>query len=273
MGRRLLPRRAWTVLAIVVALGLIGGYIAYVARQSPEEVAGPPPGCHVSLDATTYTLGLEETAHATTIAAVAKRMGMPNHAVTVALATALQESKLRNLDYGDRDSLGLFQQRPSQGWGTPDEVLTPHVAAATFFDRLARVPGWEGMPVTVAAQKVQRSAAPEAYAKWEHEARAIAIATTGEIPAGLTCRTEVGPAADERMLRLSITRELGAPALEVALPDGHGWTAATWLVGHAAEFGLTSVAYAGHIWTPSTGLWLAYGGPIDAVVRVTQEEE
>jgi hypothetical protein len=272
MGGRLLPRSAWTFVAIVAVLGLIGGYIAYVATREPEEVAGPPPGCHVSLDATTYTLGLEETANATTIAAVAKRMGMPNHAVTIALATALQESKLRNIDYGDRDSLGLFQQRPSQGWGTPEEVMTPDVAAMSFYERLARVEGWEVMPVTDAAQKVQRSAAPHAYAKWEHQARALAIATTGEIPAGLTCRTDVGPPADKRVLRLSITRELGAPALEVPLPDGRGWTAATWLVGHAAEYGITSVAYAGHIWTPSTGQWLAYGGPVDAVVRVTQEE-
>jgi hypothetical protein len=272
MGGRLFPRWAGSALILLVVLGLVGGYIAFVATRSPEESAGPPPGCHVSLDAATYTLELDQTAHATTIAAVAKRMGMPNHAVTVALATALQESKLRNLDYGDRDSLGLFQQRPSQGWGTPEEVMTPHHAAATFYERLARVEGWDHMPVTTAAQHVQRSAAPDAYAKWEHQARAIAIATTGEVPAGLACRVDVAPASDSRVLRLSITRELGAPALEVPLPDGRGWTAASWLVGHAGEYGITSVAYAGHIWTPSTGRWLAYGGPVDAVVRVSQAE-
>jgi hypothetical protein len=109
-------RRGWGVAAIIVAVALISWYIAIVATRK-HEVAEAPPGCHVALDGQTYTLTQEQTAHATTISAVGKRLGMPAHAVSVALATALQESKLRNLDYGDRDSLGLFQQRPSQGWG------------------------------------------------------------------------------------------------------------------------------------------------------------
>ncbi|WP_219419845.1 hypothetical protein [Pseudonocardia nigra] len=88
----------------------------------------------------------------------------------MALATALQESGLRNLDYGDRDSLGLFQQRPSQGWGSPAEVQDPRYAATQFYDRLVDVPGWTEMPLWQAAQTVQRSAFPTAYAKWEQTA-------------------------------------------------------------------------------------------------------
>ena len=85
---------------------------------------------------TTYTLDIDQAANSTTIAAVGKRLGLPDHAVTVALAAALQESRLHNLPYGDRDSLGLFQQRPSQGWGTATEILTPSYAAAAFFRAL-----------------------------------------------------------------------------------------------------------------------------------------
>jgi hypothetical protein len=258
---------------VLLVAGLIAAYIAIVAnKDGKRDQAAPPPGCHVSLDATTYTFGVEQTAHATTIAAVGKRMGMPDHAVTVAIATALQESKLHNLDHGDRDSLGLFQQRPSQGWGTPEEVMTPHYAAAAFFDRLARVEGWESLPVTTAAQHVQRSAVPDAYGKWEHQARALAQATTGEIPIGLTCRVDAVPQAESNApLRLAIAHELGEPALDVPVPYARGWTVASWLIAHSAEFGITSVSFSGQIWTPASGQWLAYGGPPDAVVRVSQE--
>lgn len=221
---------------MLLVAGLIAAYIAIVAnKDGKRDQAVPPPGCHVSLDATTYTFGVAQTAHATTIAAVGKRMGLPDHAVTVAIASALQESQLHNLDHGDRDSLGLFQQRPSQGWGTPEEIMTPHYAAAAFFDRLARVEGWE-------------------------------------IPIGLTCWVDAAPQAESNApLRLAIAHELGEPALDVPVPYARGWTVASWLIAHSAEFGIMSVSYSGQIWTPTSGQWLAYGGPPDAVVRVSQE--
>jgi hypothetical protein len=109
----------------------------------------------------------EQRENAALIIGVAKGMGLPPRAWLVALATAMQESTLRNLNYGDRDSLGLFQQRPSQGWGTPAEVTNPVYATTTFLQRLVQVPGWDKLPVTVAAQIVQRSAFPDAYAQWE----------------------------------------------------------------------------------------------------------
>jgi hypothetical protein len=107
--------------------------------------------------------------------------------VTIALATAMQESKLRNLDYGDRDSLGLFQQRPSQGWGTPEQIMDPVYAAGKFYSELVKVTGFEDMPITEAAQAVQRSAYPDAYAKHEAAARSFASSLTGHSPAALTC--------------------------------------------------------------------------------------
>jgi hypothetical protein len=244
-----------------------GGYLVYAATRAEDSAA--PPGCRVSLENRTYTLSPEQTSHATTIAAVGKRMGMPDHAVSVALAAALQESKLQNLQYGDRDSLGLFQQRPSQGWGTESEVLTPHYAAGAFYRRLARIPGWESLPVTTAAQRVQHSGAPLAYARWEHEARAIAQAA---IPAGLSCRVDVGPTqASGKPLRQALTRELGPLTLDVPVPEARGWTVAAWLIGHAPEYGISQVSFADRIWTASSGRWVAYTGPVDMTVRVTEE--
>ncbi len=152
-------RRSWAVAIVVLVVATAGGYLVSPRRENKDAA---PPGCHVSLENQTYTLSPEQTSHATTIAAVGKRMGMPDHAVSVALAAALQESKLQNLQYGDRDSLGLFQQRPSQGWGSESEVLTPHYAAGAFYRRLARIRGWESLPVTTAAQRVQRSGGADA---------------------------------------------------------------------------------------------------------------
>ncbi|MCG6497103.1 C40 family peptidase [Kitasatospora sp. A2-31] len=104
---------------------------------------------------------------AKTIVATGMSMNVSARGQVIALATALQESNLRNLSYGDRDSLGLFQQRPSQGWGTAEQIQDPVYASTRFYKALLEVPGWEQLPLTVAAQKVQRSGFPDAYAKWE----------------------------------------------------------------------------------------------------------
>lgn len=125
-------------------------------------------------------LPAEQIPHAKTIVATGIAMKIPERGQVVALATAIQESRLRNLRYGDRDSLGLFQQRPSQGWGTPEEILDPVYAATKFYDGLLKVAGWQQMTVTQAAQAVQLSGYPDAYAQWEPLARALqqAIVTT-----------------------------------------------------------------------------------------------
>ncbi|MFK0132292.1 C40 family peptidase [Streptomyces rubiginosohelvolus] len=115
----------------------------------------------------------EQIPHAKTIQATGVAMNVPPRGQVVALATALQESGLRNLNYGDRDSLGLFQQRPSQGWGSATEVLDPVHASTKFYEGLKKVSGWESLSVTQAAQEVQLSGFPEAYAKWEPLATAL----------------------------------------------------------------------------------------------------
>ena len=247
--------RKLTAAAIALAL-VVGATVAAVVVLTRSE---PPVAarCRVSLGPTSsFVLDLDQANNATTIAAVGKRLGLPDHAVTVAVAAALQESGLHNLDHGDRDSLGLFQQRPSQGWGTPSQILTPSYAARVFYEELARVPNWQNLAVTDAAQRVQRSAAPDAYAQWEPEARAIARATTGEVPAGLACRSETpNKGTSVAAVDAALTAELGTPGLGTPLGDARGWTVASWLVGHATQFGIESVSFEGHTWTPSAGAW------------------
>lgn len=115
----------------------------------------------------------EQLPNAKTIQATGVAMNIPVRGQVVALATALQESGLRNLTYGDRDSLGLFQQRPSQGWGTANEILDPVYASTKFYEALEKVSGWQSLSITQAAQAVQRSGFRDAYAKWEPLASAL----------------------------------------------------------------------------------------------------
>ncbi len=162
---------------MVVAV-LVG--VAWAARgEEPAPPAGP--GCPV--EGTSVELTPDQAANVEAIAAVAAERGLPDRAVVIALATAQQESRLRNLDYGDRDSLGLFQQRPSQGWGTPEQVRDPPYAAGEFYERLVQVPGWETGRLTDVAQTVQRSGFPELYQQWEPMAQALtdALGEDGEL--------------------------------------------------------------------------------------------
>jgi hypothetical protein len=128
-----------------------------------------------------------QRAVAGTILAVGRARRVPDRGLVVAIAAALQESQLRNLNHGDRDSLGVFQQRA--GWGTPAQRMTPTYAAGKFYDALAQVPGWQTMPLTVAAQAVQRSGYPGAYAQWEPLARAVVTGAGGAQPVagGMQC--------------------------------------------------------------------------------------
>ena len=111
-------------------------------------------------------LDTDQAGIAATIAGIAVRHRLPQRAITIALAAALQESQLQNLDYGDRNSVGVFQQRPSQGWGTTAEIEDPVYATTRFFAALVKVPGYTTMPVDQAAQDVQHSADGYAYEQW-----------------------------------------------------------------------------------------------------------
>ncbi|WP_338676795.1 NlpC/P60 family protein [Streptomyces sp. SCSIO 30461] len=129
-------------------------------------------------------LPAEQIPHARTIVATGISLNVPRRGQVVALATALQESRLRNLNYGDRDSLGLFQQRPSQGWGTPEQIRDPLYASERFYKALLGVRGWQQMTVTQAAQVVQKSGYPDAYAQWEPLASALQTAIAATFPGG-----------------------------------------------------------------------------------------
>lgn len=139
----------------------------------------------------------EQVGHAATISAVGAQMGVPMRGWIIAVATAIQESGLRNLSRGDRDSIGLFQQRPSQGWGTPEQLSDPEYAAGKFYQKLLTMQGWQQMPLTDAAQAVQLSAYPDAYAKHEPDATVLVNTVSGLIDpsdvAPLDCAGATGP--------------------------------------------------------------------------------
>ncbi|MBB2938153.1 hypothetical protein FHX82_005229 [Amycolatopsis bartoniae] len=234
---------------LVLAVVLGGVTWLVLALRKP-----PPPSCAAG----SYSLSPEQAQNAATIAGVGIRVGMPAHAVTVALATALQESKLQNLTGGDRDSAGLFQQRPSQGWGTYEEVTDPVHAATAFYQRLKALPGWAQLPVTEAAQEVQHSGAPDAYAQWEDEARALASALTGLTPGAFTCRNLVPDAPKADLVTVADT-ELGRASFTGSHDSGSGWALATWLVANATRFGVDTVTFNGQQWTADSGKWSPSG--------------
>jgi hypothetical protein len=246
-----------------VAVTLVG----VIRLQSDDDsIAGPgpatpaTPACVATSPSGRLRLDLAQAEDASTIAAVARRDGLPEHAVTVAFAAALQESKLRNPTSGDLDSVGVFQQRPSQGWGTPDELQVPRLAAAGFFAALVRVPNWQTMAVADAAQAVQHSAAGDAYRQWEHQATILTEALTGHNPAAFSCRfpplaAVLAPVAGPDPLATAMTAELGPVDLAGPMPEETGWAVASWLVAHAAADHVSSVTFMGQAWTPTSGSW------------------
>jgi hypothetical protein len=158
------------------------------SASAPEPEPDPPAGV-----SPVGGLSQVQIDHAATIVAMGQRAGLPEYAYVIAIATALQESNLRNLANPtvpeslnhphdgtgtDHDSVGLFQQRYTTGWGTVAQIMDPSYAATKFYQALASVPGWESMAVTIAAQTVQRSAFPDAYAKHEPLARQVVAALT-----------------------------------------------------------------------------------------------
>ncbi|WP_435879311.1 heavy metal transporter [Streptomyces mutabilis] len=201
--------------AASMVLLAVAGYLAV------KYVTADAPGCKVVSakdGGATYEFTPEQAVNAATITAVGTARDLPERAVTIALATALQESTLRNIDHGDRDSLGLFQQRPSQGWGSPEEIMDPAYSAGMFYDHLVEVPDYTRLPLTVAAQRVQRSGFPDAYAKHEPDAALLAAALTGRSGATLTCEGRPGAtrAGGPDAVRAALVRDFGRDVLRPA---------------------------------------------------------
>jgi hypothetical protein len=190
-----LPIVAVPLMLLAALLGLV------VVIQPPEPAAATTDLCRVDsgrLDASPAGVDREQLGNAATIIQVARLRDVPARGMVVAIAAALQESSLRNLSGGDRDSAGLFQMRPSTGWGSWGQVTDPVYAATAFFGGpdvppdnpgLFDVPGWEQMPIAEAAQAVERSAYPDAYTKWADDAAAVVAAITGE---AVDCTTTTG---------------------------------------------------------------------------------
>lgn len=279
-------RKPVVVVALFALLGALGVVVAVNSLDGKLSLPRLGPECIVRADGE-VTLDLVQMANAATITAVGVRRKMSEQAVVVALATALQESKLENLEDGDRDSLGLFQQRPSQGWGTPEKIQDPRYAADKFYSALKKVKGWKQMRVTDAAQKVQRSAYPNAYEKWADEAAVLARALTGRATGAVECTVTAEPvlrgaaaaAALVEGMRLDWgkgldTVEASQPTgLTVAVKDANaGWRYAHWLVSHASLTGLERVRFADREWTAADGTWQPVTGdqPADNATVVAE---
>jgi hypothetical protein len=270
-------------LAIVVTVGalvLVNQLGKNLALRLPRHacVVDTGSGLEVPLDA-------DQMANAATVSAVGVSVQMPERAVVVALATAFQESKLRNLTAGDRDSVGLFQQRPSQGWGAPAEIADPRYAARRFYQALNKIPGWQDMRVTDAAQAVQRSAHPEAYEKWVDKAEPIAQALVGTAAGAVACTLHEesgirGPAAADALAttlredwggRTAPVADADLPGLSVPVADARvGWQYAHWLVAHAKDGGVKRVRFTDREWTAKGGSWTKVAADA-ATTRVVAE--
>lgn len=259
------------VTAVVVAVVVAGYFGIRGLLATPHSQT-----CVATADGGSAQIAPEQASNAAVITAVAVRRGLPTRAATIAIATAMQESKLRNLRFGDRDSIGLFQQRPSQGWGTEAQILDPVYAAGAFYDALVKVKDYQTRPLTEVAQEVQRSAYPTAYARHEAEARALAAAFTGAAPAALTCDLEppsrtASPAAVVTALsaHTGATARVAGTTVSVDLPAAKAWGIAAWAVAHADALGVTSVTVADRTWSRESGVWSSSPAPPDGRVAIS----
>jgi len=253
------------VLVLVVA-----GYAIYHSFRNVTSPP-PPPGCQAGTGVQAIDLDLEQAQIAATIAGVAARHRLPHQAVTIALAAALQKSKLHNLDYGDRDSVGIFQQRPSEGWGSATELQDPVYATTKFYAALIKVHGYAKMPVDRAAQAVQHSADGSAYQQWTDIAGQLTGSFTGKSPHTVSCwytpsgpanlagvekqvRQTFGPAGRKAVVvRITTARSAQKNVAVLQVKPAAGWTVASWLVAHAQAYHLSQIRYAGFSWKAANG--------------------
>ncbi|GAB3890075.1 hypothetical protein GCM10029964_060970 [Kibdelosporangium lantanae] len=190
--------RIW--LLTLTAVAMLSGLVLVILATSTTATLAlrtTPGTCAPTAQAsdTTTVAGLtgEQVGNAVVIIQVGQQLGISSYGQQIAIATAMQESRLRNLDHGDRDSLGLFQQRPSQGWGARDQILNPQYAATAFYTHLQAIPDWQHLPLWEAAQAVQHSAFPEAYQQWAQLAAELVQQHGGDN----TCTIPGGPQVEQ----------------------------------------------------------------------------
>ena len=252
--------RVWPkVLAAVCVLGLLAAAGAWYARDRIGLFLGEE--CRATALDESVSFRPEQMHQASTIVLLGTRRGLPARAGTIAVATAIQESKLRNLSYGDRDSVGLFQQRPSQGWGTEEELQDPVYATNAFYDALVKVDGWADARITEIAQEVQRSAYPEAYGDHEQQGRAIASTMTGHSPGGFVCRLEAPDASGRPdTFVAALDTETGHDGtaddqiITVNAADArHAWSVGAWSVAQAKARNVVRVQVGDRVWSRGPG--------------------
>ncbi len=257
-------RRPWTTfLGCLLPVGLVaaigaGGYWGY--QRIADHFAADT--CKVRDASFNYQWSTEQTANAATIGVVGTHLlGLPGRAAQVAETTAIQESKLRNLTSGDLDSLGLFQQRPSQGWGTSQEILDPVYASKRFYQALTKIDGWQSMAVTDAAQKVQKSGYPQAYADHETQGRVLATAFDGSVPEAVGCRFSASGAkgdsaafVDKLKSQSGVNATVSGSYVTYRAPaTADAWSIASWSVAHAQAEGVSSVVVGDRAWNRQSG--------------------
>jgi hypothetical protein len=249
--------RRLLILGLVLALLAGGVYTAVAFIQRSETLIAEK--CTAAVGSRKADLATDQAANAALITAVAVRRGLPPRAASIALATAMQESKLRNIEHGDHvgpDSRGLFQQRPSQGWGTAEQVMDPYHASGAFYDALVKIPNYESLEITAAAQQVQRSAYPQAYAQHEDMGRVFASALSGQSAGALDCtlKSPDGPGDVQAVLN-ELTAAFGnIPAttdgttLVLEAGGTQAWAMAQWAVANAKSLSVTEVSVEGRSW-------------------------
>ncbi len=264
----------------------VAGYFAYSAYQQVTPLL-TGPGCQAGSGTGAVSLDPQQAGIAATIAGVAASEQLPPRAVTIAYATAMQESHMHNLDYGDLDSVGIFQQRPSEGWGTASQLEDPVYATTKFFGALTRVRGYLQIPVDQAAQAVQRSADGSAYSQYDLMAASLTSAFTGQWPRAVWCWPGPGPqpepdlsaagpalatafgapAAGRPVTRVTMARSAKSMSVDVRVQPAEAWAVASWLVTHAETYGISDVHYGGYQWTAPAGTmgWQPDTGPAGPV--------
>ena len=274
----------WIVTLMLLGVLGAGGYFVYRTFTNGGLTA---ENCTaVGADGQSSTIANERMANAATIAAVARAKSLPERATIIALATAEQESKIQNLAEGDRDSLGLFQQRPSQGWGTVAEIQDPVYASGAFFHALLNVNNWETIDVGKAAQAVQRSAdsSGESYAQWEEMATILATTLDAKAGTSLTCTYQDPKLAAEAQgtngltprastLGQALVKQFSANGVGAAPQYSHSTDGLTlritsnnlfgaqvladWAVASSKTLNVDRVQYGTQVWTRSSGKWQA----------------
>jgi hypothetical protein len=274
--------RKKTAIILVVALVVVGalgfgawkGYEWLVARMTPN-------ACYLQVDGAEEPLRLtnEQAKNASIIVAESYNRGLSEQAAVIALATAWQESGLRNLNYGDRDSLGLFQQRPSYDWGTKEQIMDPWYSSGRFYEELVKFDGWENTDVNDIAQKVQRSGHPEAYRKHETNARALAGAFRGSKEGVFTCINRDATGTDHSDLDKVVAtvpggsfQDNGSELTMTASNAGTAWSVTQLALANASELGIEKVSVGGNEWKQGERTWKdvqpVSGGSVTVTIKL-----